>query len=99
MRGKGRQPLSPPQHTVAPERQQRSGHPADILDYGMATSVSGFYDDFASDYHLLFEDWEESMMRQASAIGSILERVWSENWIYMKMRYFAAALSGRDNGS
>ena len=40
----------------------------------MATSVSGFYDHFAGDYHLLFEDWEASMMRQASAIGSILER-------------------------
>ena len=25
-RGKGRQPLSPPQHTEAPEREQRSGH-------------------------------------------------------------------------
>lgn len=40
----------------------------------MATGVSGFYDDFAGDYHLLFEDWEASMMRQASAIGSILEQ-------------------------
>src|SRR5215472_17568227 len=42
--------------------------------YGMATSVSGFYDDFASDYHLLFEDWEASMTRQAAAIKSILDR-------------------------
>jgi hypothetical protein len=25
VRGKGRQPLSPPQHAVAPEREQRSG--------------------------------------------------------------------------
>ena len=25
VRGKGRQPLSPPQHTVTPEREQRSG--------------------------------------------------------------------------
>src|SRR5262249_26786331 len=40
----------------------------------MATSVSDFYDDFAGDYHLLFEDWEASMMRQAAAIASILER-------------------------
>jgi glycine/sarcosine N-methyltransferase len=40
----------------------------------MAISVSGFYDDFASDYHLLFEDWEASMTRQAAAIASILER-------------------------
>jgi len=40
----------------------------------MATSASGFYDDFAGVYHLLFEDWEASMLRQASAIASILER-------------------------
>jgi hypothetical protein len=42
--------------------------------YGMAISVSGFYDDFASDYHLLFEDWEAAMSRQAAAIATILER-------------------------
>jgi len=40
----------------------------------MATGVNGFYDDFAGDYDLLFEDWEASMRRQAAAIGSILER-------------------------
>jgi glycine/sarcosine N-methyltransferase len=40
----------------------------------MASSVSGFYNDFAGDYHLLFEDWEASMTRQAAAIASILER-------------------------
>ena len=40
----------------------------------MTTSVSGFYDDFAADYHLLFDDWEASMTRQASAIGSILQQ-------------------------
>src|SRR5262249_19329121 len=40
----------------------------------MATSVSEFYDDFAGNYHLLFEDWESSMTRQASAIASILGR-------------------------
>ena len=33
--------------------------------YGMA----GFYDDFASDYHLLFEDWEASMARQEPLAG------------------------------
>ena len=40
----------------------------------MATSVSGFYNDFAGNYHLLFEDWEASMMRQASVIAPILKR-------------------------
>jgi glycine/sarcosine N-methyltransferase len=38
------------------------------------TNISGFYDDFAGEYHLLFEDWEASMMRQASAIGLILRQ-------------------------
>jgi len=40
----------------------------------MANSPNAFYDDFASAYHLLFEDWEVSMTRQAAAIASILER-------------------------
>jgi len=40
----------------------------------MAGSISGFYDSFADVYHLVFADWEASMMRQASAIGSILEQ-------------------------
>jgi 2-polyprenyl-3-methyl-5-hydroxy-6-metoxy-1,4-benzoquinol methylase len=40
----------------------------------MATSVSEFYDDFAGDYHLLFEHWEASMTRQAAAITSILKQ-------------------------
>jgi glycine/sarcosine N-methyltransferase len=40
----------------------------------MTTSAGGFYDDFAGDYHLLFEDWEASMKRQAAAIAAILER-------------------------
>jgi len=45
-----------------------------ILRFEMASSVSGFCDDFAGDYHLLFEDWEASMTRQAAPIASILER-------------------------
>ena len=44
------------------------------MGYEMATSVSGFYDDFADHYHLLFEDWEASITRQAAAIGSILQQ-------------------------
>ncbi len=35
---------------------------------------SRFYDEFASHYHLIFENWEASMTRQAAAIGSILQR-------------------------
>ena len=40
----------------------------------MADDANAFYDDFASHYHLLFEDWEASMARQAAAIKSILDR-------------------------
>jgi len=72
--------------------QLPEGH---ILDFGMATSVSGFYDDFAGDYHLLFENWEGSMQRQAAAVGGqkMFERVSSRretnrtakslNWIWL----------------
>jgi SAM-dependent methyltransferase len=37
-------------------------------------SVRRFYDAFASQYHLIFENWEASMTRQAVAISSILRR-------------------------
>jgi SAM-dependent methyltransferase len=37
-------------------------------------AASRFYDEFASHYHLIFENWEASMARQAAAIRSILER-------------------------
>ena len=40
----------------------------------MGDTVRDFYDEFANDYHLMFENWEASMTRQAAAIGSILER-------------------------
>ncbi|MFN0102724.1 MAG: class I SAM-dependent methyltransferase [Bryobacteraceae bacterium] len=33
-----------------------------------------FYDDLAANYHLIFEDWEASMARQAAALAPILER-------------------------
>ena len=36
--------------------------------------VSRFYDEFASHYHLIFDDWEASITRQAAVIGSILQR-------------------------
>jgi SAM-dependent methyltransferase len=40
----------------------------------MAESVQGFYDQLASNYHLIFEDWEASIRRQAAVLGAILER-------------------------
>jgi len=35
---------------------------------------SRFYDEFAPHYHLIFDNWEASMARQAAAISSILQR-------------------------
>jgi SAM-dependent methyltransferase len=35
---------------------------------------SRFYDEFAPRYHLIFDDWEVSIARQAAAISSILQR-------------------------
>jgi 2-polyprenyl-3-methyl-5-hydroxy-6-metoxy-1,4-benzoquinol methylase len=40
----------------------------------MGEIVGDFYDDLAGNYHLMFEDWEASMARQAAALGPILER-------------------------
>jgi glycine/sarcosine N-methyltransferase len=37
-------------------------------------TVRDFYDELASNYHWMFEDWEASMARQAAALGPILER-------------------------
>lgn len=39
----------------------------------MAATVNHFYDELARDYHLIFENWEVSMTRQAAAIASILQ--------------------------
>jgi len=40
----------------------------------MSEEVGRCYDQFAASYHLIFEDWEASMARQAAAVGPILER-------------------------
>ena len=40
----------------------------------MAEGVKNFYDQLASNYHLIFEDWEASIRRQATVLGPILER-------------------------
>ncbi|HWQ52894.1 MAG TPA: class I SAM-dependent methyltransferase [Bryobacteraceae bacterium] len=40
----------------------------------MADIVRDFYDDLAANFHLMFEDWEASMARQAAALGPLLER-------------------------
>jgi glycine/sarcosine N-methyltransferase len=40
----------------------------------MDTPTDTFYDDLADHYHLLFEDWSQSIERQATALGPLLER-------------------------
>lgn len=40
----------------------------------MPEGVKSFYDQLASNYHLIFEDWEASIRRQAAVLGAILER-------------------------
>lgn len=41
---------------------------------GMAEEVQFCYDQLANHFHLIFEDWEASMTRQAAALGPIIER-------------------------
>jgi SAM-dependent methyltransferase len=40
----------------------------------MGDAVTSFYDEFAQHYHLMFENWEASVTRQAAAIRSVLQR-------------------------
>jgi SAM-dependent methyltransferase len=40
----------------------------------MSDDPQACYDQLASHFHLLFEDWEASIARQAAALGPILER-------------------------
>src|SRR6202046_48919 len=40
----------------------------------MAGTVQDFYDDLSSNYHLIFQDWEASIARQAAVLGPILTR-------------------------
>ncbi|MGA2167284.1 MAG: class I SAM-dependent methyltransferase [Terracidiphilus sp.] len=38
----------------------------------MAGNVVGFYEQLAASYHLIFEDWDSAIERQARAIGNLL---------------------------
>ena len=40
----------------------------------MVESVEVFYDDLAESYHLMFENWDHSIARQAAILGPILEQ-------------------------
>ncbi|MBB5060814.1 SAM-dependent methyltransferase [Granulicella aggregans] len=37
-------------------------------------TITAFYDDLAEHYHLMFEDWDRSIVRQASILGPLLEQ-------------------------
>lgn len=39
----------------------------------MSGEIARFYNELAEDYHLIFEDWDRSMERQASVLGPVLE--------------------------
>lgn len=41
----------------------------------MVDQVQSFYNELAGSYHLIFEDWDASIRRQAGALSAILERV------------------------
>jgi SAM-dependent methyltransferase len=43
-----------------------------------STSVRDFYDALASQYHLVFEDWDESVERQASALDGVIRALLGE---------------------
>jgi SAM-dependent methyltransferase len=40
----------------------------------MQSAVASFYDDLAEDYHLIFDDWDKSIERQAAILGPLLEK-------------------------
>lgn len=40
----------------------------------MSTATDSFYDDFAGHYHLIFEDWNRSIGKQAAILGPLLEQ-------------------------
>jgi ubiquinone/menaquinone biosynthesis C-methylase UbiE len=49
----------------------------------MAESVETFYDGLAESYHLMFEDWSHSVVRQAAIIGPLLEQYTGKSSAYV----------------
>jgi glycine/sarcosine N-methyltransferase len=35
----------------------------------MQSAMASFYDNLADDYHLIFDDWDKSIERQAAILG------------------------------
>jgi hypothetical protein len=40
------------------------------------TTVAEFYDQLSGFYHLIYDDWEESIQRQASQLHSVIHETW-----------------------
>ncbi|MFI7872375.1 class I SAM-dependent methyltransferase [Streptomyces salinarius] len=38
------------------------------------TSVAHFYDELAADYHLIYSDWDASILRQGDALDALIDR-------------------------
>jgi len=49
----------------------------------MAESVGTFYDDLAESFHLMFENWNHTVSRQAAIIGPLLERYTGKSSAYI----------------
>ncbi|MFZ0591634.1 MAG: class I SAM-dependent methyltransferase [Bryobacteraceae bacterium] len=43
------------------------------MEFGMSETMRDCYDQLAANYHLIFADWNTSIMRQAGIIGPIIE--------------------------
>src|SRR5262245_10019472 len=46
-----------------------------LMRHGVMTP-DAFYDQLAPFYHLIYPDWEASMMQQAAAVDSIMQEFW-----------------------
>src|SRR5262245_2330789 len=45
---------------------------------GGAVSVERFYDELAPFYHLIFQDWDATIRRQAEALDGIIRERWGD---------------------
>src|SRR5262249_30271816 len=65
--------LRPPPHALI---EDPGGAPRFPRVQEDAMSVQSFYDELASLYHLVYEDWENAVARQGAALSSLM----AENW-------------------
>jgi 2-polyprenyl-3-methyl-5-hydroxy-6-metoxy-1,4-benzoquinol methylase len=58
-----------------PSRQSSVGSSA-VRSMEQSDAMSDFYDSMSGLYHLIFEDWDESIARQAGQLAAIIEGRW-----------------------